>query len=111
MNVGAGVIANKGDTMKAFEVIFRSGVARILYGKTKDEALESLWEGAQVDCVTEIKVSLEREREFKQEHAPLFQASAVLQAMQELKTKEAMRNAAKSHGFIKDPSTLSLPQP
>ena len=82
--------------MKAYEVLFTSGAVRTLYGKTKDEALESIWGGAKVDCVIDVIESLERQQVFTQQSKRLLHNAAVAQGRQELDARRELQKYAQT---------------
>ena len=91
--------------VKAYDVIFRSGAARTLYGKTKDDALASIWNGAEVDCVIDVIENLERGQVFNQQNASLLKNAAIAQGKQEIGIQSELRKYAQTA-----PSGLALPQ-
>lgn len=97
--------------MRAFQVVFKSGTAVTLYGETKDQALESIWEGADVDCVVDATEMMKREKEFKRKHEELLTSLSVLNAIQELKAKKAAFSHADEQNLIpKQPGQSGLVQ-
>jgi len=98
--------------MNGYEVTFKSGTSRVLYGETKDQALEPINAGAEIDCVIDIIANLRLEREFRHEHATLLKASTLLTSQQDLKVRVELQQWAESEGYIRPPSGgsgLALP--
>lgn len=74
--------------MEAFKVTFKSGLTEIFYGETKDEALESVCEGVELDACSDVVEQWTRQREFQREHESLLQSLNVTAILQEVKAKQ-----------------------
>jgi len=95
--------------MKAFEIIFKSGVSRTLYGKNEEDALAPIKDPDNIDAIIDVVENLKREKEFRSEHEGLLTSHAVLQGLQEGKAKKALYEDLKLHKLIPERSPLAMP--
>ena len=92
--------------MNGYEIIFKSGVTRIVYAKT---IADTNVNPDEVSYIINVADNLANEKEFRQANANLIRSISVLQEIQSLEIKKQAYEQAQEKGLIpKQPGSSGL---
>jgi len=86
--------------MKAYEILFQSGLSRVIYAKNEENARLNAQNADHIDYIIDVVQNLKNQKDFQTEYEPLLQSMSVLQAKQELKTKKSLFEQAQAEGLL-----------